>query len=57
MGYGPLCLICAPQRQIGTERSDAPLPLFRDLNKILDSTEFDFAIRRIEAGISAQEAK
>lgn len=56
-GLWPAVLNLRTAEDIGTERSHAPLPLFRDLNKILDSSEFDFAVRRIEAGISAQEAK
>ncbi len=39
---------------VGTERNGAPLPLFHRLNETLDSTEFDFAIRRGEAGVLAQ---
>lgn len=31
-------------------RSNAPLPLFRRLNALLDSSEFDFSLRRAEAG-------
>ena len=56
-GLWPAVLNLRTAEAVGTERSDAPLPVFRDLDKILDSTEFDFTIRRIEAGISAQEAK
>ena len=37
--------------EIGVERSSAPLPLFRRLNDLLDSTEFDFALNRGEAGV------
>jgi hypothetical protein len=37
--------------EIGVERSSAPLPLFRRLNEMLDSSEFDFALRRGEAGV------
>jgi len=33
------------------ERSSAPLPLFRRLNDILGSSEFDFSLRRGEAGV------
>ncbi len=40
---------------IGTERSSAPLPLFRRLNEILDSSEFDFSLRRGEAGVLSRE--
>jgi hypothetical protein len=37
--------------EIGVERSSAPLPLLHRLNSILDSSEFDFALRRGEAGV------
>ena len=36
---------------VGLERTDAPLPLMRRLNAMLDSSEFDFALRRGEAGV------
>ncbi len=38
-------------------RSHAPRDFMRRLNEILDSTEFDIPIRRIEAGISAQKTE
>ena len=41
--------------EIGVERSSAPLPLFRRLNEMLDSSEFDFALRRGEAGVSSHK--
>ena len=37
--------------EIGVERSSAPLALFRRLNDVLGSSEFDFALRRGEAGV------
>jgi hypothetical protein len=37
--------------EVGIERSSAPLPLLRRLNSILDSSEFDFTLRRGEAGV------
>ncbi len=42
-------------KDVGVERSSAPLSLFRRLNAILDSTEFDFALRRGEAGVLSQK--
>lgn len=41
--------------EIGVERSSAPLPLFRRLNDLLGSTEFDFSLRRGEAGVLSQK--
>jgi hypothetical protein len=40
---------------VGEERSGLPLPLLRRLNAILDSTEFDFTLRRGEAGVQARK--
>ena len=40
---------------ITTIRSDAPCTLMQRLNAILESTEFDFAIRRAKEGVSAQK--
>jgi len=37
--------------EISVERSSAPLPLFRRLNALLDSSEFDYSLRRGEAGV------
>jgi len=41
--------------EIGGERSSAPLPLFRRLNNLLGSSEFDFSLRRGEAGVLSPE--
>ena len=40
---------------IGSERSSAPLLLFRRLNATLDLSEFDFALRRGEAGVLSHQ--
>lgn len=37
------------------DRTGAPVAIFRRLNKILGSTEFDIPIRHAEAGIAAQD--
>ena len=38
---------------IGPERTASPVPLFRLLNEILDSTEFQYAVELAERGGSA----
>ena len=40
---------------VGGERSSAPVSLFHRLNVLLDSSEFDFALRRAEAGVLSQK--
>jgi hypothetical protein len=50
-GLWPSRFILRTAEEIGVERSSAPLPLFRRLNDLLDSTEFDFALSRGEAGV------
>lgn len=41
--------------EIGVERSSAPLPLFRRLNDLLGSSEFDFSLHRAEAGVLSHQ--
>ncbi len=41
--------------EIGGSRSSAPLPLLQRLNVLLDSSEFDFALRRGEAGVLSRK--
>ena len=56
-GAWPAVLNLQTGQGIGEKRSRAPRQLMRRLNRILQSTEFDTAIRRIEAGMSDAERK
>lgn len=54
-GFWPASFNMRTGDDIGTDRRAAPADLMRFLNKELDSTEFDFAIRRAEEGILSQK--
>jgi hypothetical protein len=54
-GLWPATFNLRTAEEIGTERSSAPLLLFRRLNALLDSSEFDFALRCGEAGVSSHK--
>lgn len=50
-GLWPSTFCLRTAEGIGVERSSAPLPLFRRLNDLLGSSEFDFSLRRGEEGV------